>query len=149
MGRYSMFLNRKNQHYENDYTTKPNLQIQCDIPITLPMAFFTELEQNISQFIWKHKRPRIAKAVLRKKSGAGGITFLTSDYTTRLPSSGQYGTGTKNRNIDQWNKVESPEINPCTCEYPVFDKGSKNIQWGKTNSPINGAGKTGQLHVKE
>ena len=58
------------------------------IPIKLPIAFFTELEQNISQ-------PRIAKAVLRKKSGAGGITFLTSDYTTKLPSSGQYGTGTK------------------------------------------------------
>ena len=95
MERYSMFLGRKNRYCENDYTTKCNLQIQCDPYQITNGHFFTELEQRFSQFIWKHERPQIAKGVLRKKNGARGIPLLTSDSTTKLQSSRQYGTGTK------------------------------------------------------
>ena len=97
------------------------------IPIKLPIAFFTELEQNISQFL----RTRIAKAILLRKMELEKSTFLTSDYTTKLQSSRQYGTGTKTDYIDQWNKIESPEINPRTYGHPIFDKGGKNMQWKK------------------
>ena len=64
------------------------------IPIKLPMAFFIDLEQKNFKFVQKHKKPWIAIAVFRKKNGAGRIN-LTSDYTTKLQSSRQYGTGTK------------------------------------------------------
>ena len=66
MEKYTMFMDWKNQYSENEYTTQSNLQIQCN-HVKLPMVFIRKLEQIISQFVWKYKKSRIAKAILKKE----------------------------------------------------------------------------------
>ena len=97
------------------------------IPIKLSMVSFIELEQIISQFVWKYTRLQIAKSIFTKKNETGEIN---------LPDFRLYNKATviktlqylhKDRNRDQWNKLESPEINPHIYGHFIFDKrGKKN-----------------------
>ena len=100
------------------------------IRIRLPTIFHRTRTNNFT-ICMEIQKPRIAKAILRKKNGTGGINLPDFRLYYKATVIKTVWCWHKSRNIDQWNKIESPEINPHTYGYLIFYKRGKNIQWGK------------------
>jgi hypothetical protein len=120
------------------------------IPIKIPTQLFNELQRAICKINWNNKKPRIAKTILNNKRTSGGITMpdLKLHYRAIVIKITWYWYS--DRQVDQWNRIEDPEMNPHTYGHLIFDKGAKTIQWGKkTAYSTNGAGTTRGYHVEE
>ena len=129
MVRYSMFLSRKNQYCENYYTTKHNLQIQCDRYQITNGIFHKTNTKNFTIHMETQKIPNSQSSLEKEWSWRNQPSCLQIILQRKLQSSRQYDTGTKTE-IQTIGTRQKAQINLHTNGYLIFDNGSRNIQWG-------------------
>ena len=115
------------------------------------MEFFTELEQIIPKFLWKHKISQIAKTIFRKKRKTGDIilsNFKLYYKATVLNRVLYWQTHKKDTQINKTGQ-KTQKLSAYICGQLIYDKGGKKTQQGKDNLSINSAGKTEQLYAKD
>ena len=90
------------------------------------MMYFTDIKQTFQKCTWNHKQPRIAATILRKKNKVGGVTILDTKLYYKAAVIRTVRCWHKKRHIDQWNKIESPELNPSLWSINIIQRKQKH-----------------------
>ena len=115
------------------------------IPIKIPMTYIRELKQILQKFMWNHKRPTVTVILRKNKIGRIMLPNIKLYYKGVLIKTAWYWH--KNRYIDQWNRIEVPEINPHLYSQLIFEEEAYTYNGLNIVYSINGIGKIGQIHA--